>query len=206
MAFRLAILLGFALLSAGCAAPTADLPAVAHAAPAPDQPPAPVVHRNNGTMPPAPVSWLGGFSTPSGKLVFDAPPEAVALVLELAWHDPLQDLDMHIVAPRGCHGDPRPADLQEGLLRMAACFPETVAPSGTDGVWKADGGGLGAGDSPIRFVVGESELRQFGCRSTDERCTWHLFASADVAHGELRVQWAATVFFEPPPPGYRLLG
>lgn len=79
-----------------------------------------------------------GYATPASGggrdahiYAFVVEPEAVGIIVELRWADPMTDLDLELAAP-GC-------DTTTG---MGPCL-------------FAQGGAPGAGDSPVRFVVTE---------------------------------------------------
>jgi hypothetical protein len=158
----------------------------------------------NATLETDAASWFGGTADPDGSLYVDVPEGSRGLVVEIAWQDGLQDLDLDVVAPGWCP----PAEGGQAILDEALCqLSDLVAPGGAEtGMWRADGGSVGAGDSPLRIALGEEDLARWGCGSGSRGCTWALWVFSDTVILDLDVTWAVTVFVaEDAPADYALL-
>jgi hypothetical protein len=80
-----------------------------------------------------------GYFSPTGTedphlFFFNVQPGATAIVAEMRWADATQDLDLELLAP--------------------SCDPNT----GDGGCIFVDGGTIGRGDSPVRFVLTDAAL------------------------------------------------
>lgn len=159
----------------------------------------------NATLDTDAMSWFGGTVDPDGSLHVEVPDGARGLVVEVAWRDSLQDLDLNVVSPGWCPvGDEWPT----GFADYAACsVPDIAAPSGSStGYWRDDGGVPGASDAPVLIAIGAEDLRSWGCGRGERGCMWALWLYSDVAIVDLDITWAVTVFLdEEPPADYRLL-
>jgi len=139
---------------------------------------------------------MGGYP----RLAFNITPATVAIVVEVAWDDPRQDLDARTWPERlqECPPTWQPPD-PWSLGDDLACELSNL--DGRRAFMDAEGG-PGQGDSPSRVAVDAAQVAEMRERCGEEGCTWAAWAWA--RHPVVGLQWDlwVSVFETPVPEGY----
>jgi hypothetical protein len=179
---------------AGCSQPT---PSAATPPPAADAaaPPAPTVYHDAGTIP---VGLYGSdWANRDGHedIRFNTTANVTAILVELAWTDPMQDIDAHL---RALTDDCPDAD----DIDFVYCLVTPFAGEQNFGEFQARGGRPGAPDSPSRLLVSGDDLKAV-MDACGDPCTWFAEPWATGPYAAIDFTLHVSVFTDgPPPDGY----
>ena len=197
-AIVLAVLASLPLL-AGCAGPDASpadeagtgtrkgaAAAVSAAGTPGDVPPAPVVTvMQEGRAEVEVAAWIAGPQSSHGwELEFEVEDGATGVVVELAWADAVQDLDLLLNAPGDCFSQ---VGFPDGAV---TCIADVFVADGEYGTWWNKDGHAGAPDNPARIAIGPADVERWGSG------TWSLVVWTKDANAQLDFTMYASALYD----------
>lgn len=183
---------------AGCAGPAGPADRSEPPAPAPHAAGPAVLHLHGTT-----TAGLYARNDPGGpfsRLDYNVTRNTTAILVEVRWNDTLQDLDAR-TWPNDVDACPPPSDPADpfSVGDAAVC---TLDDASGYGPYSNRGGDAGAGDSPSRLLVNQTDIATVQAQCGRDPCAWQAFAWARTPVADLEWDLWVSVFEGPVPDGY----